>query len=112
MTIWNFERLQKEIGTLAIKVDKGTFYPQAAVDQLFEVLARSIPVDEKFYFSKYPDIYEAARAGEISSAAQHFVEHGFYEGRLPCDVVIDEEAYLARYPDIVDGIQAGDIESA
>jgi hypothetical protein len=112
LAVWNFERLQKDLSRLAIKVEKDTLYPQAAVDRLFEVLARSIPIDEKYYFSQYPDIQQAVEAGEISGAAQHYVEHGFYEDRLPCDILIDENDYLARYPDIADGIKSGDVESA
>jgi hypothetical protein len=112
MSVWNFEALQKEIGSQGLKTEKGTFYPQAVIDRLFDVLARSIPVNQDFYFAKHPDIEKAWKAGEIACAAQHFVEHGFYEGRLPCDVFIDEEDYLRRYPDVADGIKAGQIESA
>lgn len=82
------------------------------VDRLLETLARSVPVDERFYCSKYPDVQKAVAAGEIAGAAQHFAEHGFYEDRLPCDISVDEDDYLARYPDVADGIAAGDVESA
>ncbi len=112
MSVWDFEALQREISSQALKTEKGTFYPQATIDRLLDVLARSIPVDQDFYFSKHPDIGQAWEAGEIPSAAQHFVEHGFYEGRIPSSVLIDEEDYLRRYPDIVDGLKAGNIESA
>jgi hypothetical protein len=112
MPVWNFEALQKEISSEGIKTEKGTFYPQAVIDRLFDVLARSIPVDQEFYFAKHPDIEQAWKSGEIASAAHHFVEHGFYEGRLPCNVVIDEDDYLQRYPDVAEGLETGLIESA
>lgn len=82
------------------------------VDRLLETLARSIPVDEQFYFATYPDVQSAVEAGEISSAAQHFADHGFYENRLPCSVVIDEEDYFTRYPDVAEGVEVADVESA
>ena len=47
---------------------------------------------------KYPDIKQAVEGGEITGAAQHYVEHGFYEDRLPCDVVIDEERLSRPLP--------------
>ncbi|ANY79525.1 hypothetical protein BB934_15915 [Microvirga ossetica] len=112
MSAWNFDKLQREIVSRGIKTESGTFYPQEIVDRLFEIIARSIPVDEEFYRANNPDIDEALKAGDISSAAQHFVEHGFYEDRLPCSVLINEEDYLARYPDVAAGIDDGSIASA
>jgi hypothetical protein len=110
--VWNFEELQKEIYSLGIKVEGGMFYPQEAVNRLLEVLARSIPVDEQFYYSNYPDVYAEVTSGQLGGAAQHFVEHGFYEGRFPSDVAVDEKDYLARYPDVIEGIESGIVESA
>jgi len=72
LAVWNFERLQKDLSRLAIRVENDTLYPQAAIDQLFEVLARSIPIDEKYYFSKYPDIHQAVEGGEITGAVNNF----------------------------------------
>ncbi|WP_210489415.1 hypothetical protein [Microvirga antarctica] len=112
MAVWNFEKLQGELDSLAIKLDTQTVYPQAAIDRLLDVMARSIPVDEQFYRSRYPDVDEATRAGDVASASQHYVEHGFYEDRIPCDVVVDEEAYLTLYPDIAEGIESGGVASA
>jgi hypothetical protein len=112
MSAWNFDKLQREIVSRGVKTDAGTYYPQEVVDRLFEVIARSIPVDEGFYLASNPDIDEALKAGDISSAAQHFVEHGFYEDRLPCSVLINEDDYLARYPDVAAGIEDGSLASA
>jgi hypothetical protein len=112
MSAWNFDKLQREIVSRGVKTDAGTYYPQEVVDRLFEVIARSIPVDEGFYLASNPDINDALKAGDISSAAQHFVEHGFYEDRLPCSVLINEDDYLARYPDVAAGIEDGSLASA
>ena len=40
------------------------------------------PFSEEFYQHSYPDIAEAYAAGKIPDLQQHFVETGFFEGRL------------------------------
>lgn len=79
---------------------------------LLNIIPRSIPVDEGYYTSKYPDVKEAVDRGEFKSSAQHFFEHGFFEDRIPMNVEIDREDYLERYPDVADAIRDGEVESA
>lgn len=38
--------------------------------------------DEDWYLSKYSDVAASVRAGDLSSGREHFVRHGFAEGRL------------------------------
>jgi hypothetical protein len=84
-------------------------------DEILDVirlLLRGVHVDETWYLSKYPDIADALAAGDVKSARQHFVDLGYFEGRLPCPLDVDEAWYLAQYPDVAEGIARGDIQSA
>jgi len=53
-------------------------------------------LDEAFYLENNPDV---ARAGE--DPVQHYLEHGWKEGRRPTDY-FDPEWYLDAYPDVAD----------
>ncbi len=55
---------------------------------------------------------EAIKAGAYRSGRQHFVEHGYFEGRRPFELEIDEAFYMRQYPDIQEGISKGLLESA
>ena len=79
---------------------------------LIQKLLASVPVDESWYTTTYRDIGEAIQAGLISSAKDHFVSNGYFEGRLPGKIVVDEVFYTAQYPDVAEGIDEGEINSA
>ena len=63
-------------------------------------LVKQIAFDEGYYLSRYPDIGDAIKAGTIASALDHYVAIGYYENRMPYEILIDEEWYLNEYPDI------------
>ncbi|WP_295540858.1 hypothetical protein [uncultured Pseudacidovorax sp.] len=109
--IWNFERLQMEVNRIASGRAKEREKIQQLVDLFYGVIARSIPVDPEFYLRTYKDISEAIQSGAVSSASEHFINHGFYEGRLPMEPKIDEQLYCQKYPDIGEAIVDGRIES-
>jgi len=100
---------------LAIVTVKG----QARIDNTYEevvevikLLLRGVPVDERWYLTKYPDVADAVRAKVFKSAKHHFAEVGYFEGRKPGEFDVDEEWYLYRYPDVAEGIKVGEIKSA
>jgi hypothetical protein len=64
-----------------------------------EVL-RTMPFDEAWYLARYPDVAEAVAKGE-TTARDHYVEFGYYEGRLPGLEGFDAAAYCRAYPDLV-----------
>ena len=76
------------------------------------LLLASIDVDEDWYLAQNPDIAEALRAGTTQSAKRHFVEHGYFEGRLPFHIAVDERWYLLQNPDVAENVRRGDVESA
>ena len=76
------------------------------------LLLRGVEVDETWYLATYPDIAEAITRGAVSSAKAHFIENGYFEGRLPFPLEVDEQWYCSAYPDIGVAIDRGDFESA
>ena len=58
----------------------------------------------------HPDVAEAIADGEIKSPKEHFIDSGYFEGRLPCPLKVDEAWYLERYPDIAEGIERGEMD--
>jgi hypothetical protein len=76
------------------------------------LLLAGIDVDEDWYLAQNPDIAEAIRAGMTESAKRHFVEHGYFEGRLPFHIAVDERWYLLQNPDVAENVRRGVVESA
>jgi hypothetical protein len=85
---------------------------QESFVQALRLLLRGVQVDEHWYVTAYPDIAEAIAAGAVKSAKNHFVENGYFEGRLPFELSVDEDWYLSTYPDVAEGITRGDFRSA
>jgi hypothetical protein len=83
-----------------------------ALIKMIKSLISAIRVDEKWYLSYYPDVAEALGSGKVESAKQHFVDDGYFEGRLPYMIVVDEKWYLTRYPDVASSIRVGTYRSA
>ena len=84
-------------------------------DQFFSLIRKllvAVPVDEVWYTTTYKDIDEAIQTGSVSSAKEHFVSNGYFEGRLPAKIVVDEAYYVSQYPDVAEGIDEGQIDSA
>ncbi len=101
--------------SLVIVTVKGQARVDNTYDEVVEVLKlllRGVPVDERWYLGKYPDVAEAVRAKVFKSAKQHFAEVGYFEGRQPREFEVDEEWYLDKYPDVAEGIKSGLIKSA
>jgi hypothetical protein len=71
-----------------------------------------IVVDPDWYLSTYPDVAGALMKGRFRSALQHYLAHGFQEGRLPVPPSVDEVWYIAMYPDVAEAIGKGSIGSA
>ena len=101
-------KLQFSTGVEGITV--ATSY-DALVD-VIKLYLRGIQVDEEWYFKEYPDVKEAVSIGLYKSAAHHFVEHGYFEGRLPFPLLVCQEWYLSDNEDIAEGIRNGEIPSA
>jgi hypothetical protein len=79
--------------------------------KLLMTLAATLPFDEAFYLGHYPDLAEAHGAGTIKDLRTHFVEVGFFEGRVASRPEVDEAYYTTTYPDVAQAILRGDVTS-
>jgi hypothetical protein len=80
--------------------------------QILQSLVSLMPFSEPFYRRTYTDLADAAAAGHIPDLHRHFVETGFFEGRLGAPPEVDEAFYLATYPDVAIAIARGEVDSA
>jgi len=80
--------------------------------KLLKLLIQGLEVDEDWYAKAYEDIGQAIRVGVVRSARHHFLNDGYFEGRLPFPIKVDEEWYLRKYPDVAEGIRRGVLTSA
>lgn len=78
---------------------------------VLKLMLRAVEVNESWYLSRYPDVAEAIKLGAYRSAKHHFVEEGYFEGRVPYEFGVDDEWYKTNYPDIAVGIKAGALAS-
>jgi hypothetical protein len=84
-------------------------------DSLLAIIRRilsTIDVDEAWYLGQYDDIARAVRSGAVISGRRHFIEDGYFEGRLPFPIVVDERWYLEQNPDVAKDVLAGRVASA
>ena len=65
-----------------------------------------VEVDEAWYLMAYPDIGAAIASGAITSVQQHYVNFGYFEHRLPHEILVDDAWYLQAHPDVKDAIAA------
>ncbi len=80
--------------------------------KILRTMIAGIEINEAWYLKTYEDIASAIRSGIVRSAKQHFVDDGYFEGRLPFPMPVDEKWYLAQNPDVAESIRRGDVPSA
>jgi len=79
---------------------------------LIEASVARTPFSEEFYLRTYPDIAEARAAGTIPDVHRHYIETGFFEGRLGSPPPVDEAFYTSYYKDVGQAVTRGEIISA
>jgi len=107
---WISLRNEKRIVSSA----KGS-YVAVAWDLLHELLAihiSGIAVDEAWYLDANPDVAAAVRQGTLSGAAEHYVQSGYFEDRMPYCIVVDAAWYEEQYEDVKLAVANGSYGSA
>jgi hypothetical protein len=74
-------------------------------------LLAGIDVDETWYLKRYPDIANAIKQGLVPSAREHFINDGYFEGRLPFPIQVNEAWYLKQNEGVADYVRRGLLES-
>jgi hypothetical protein len=101
--------------SLEIVPVKGELRVSASYEDFLKIIKlflEGVEIDQVFYRGQYEDIAEAEREGRISSLRRHFVENGYFEGRLPFAPAVDEAWYRRNNPDVDESIRQGLIGSA
>lgn len=75
-------------------------------------LLADIVVDDSWYRQANPDVERGIKAGILQSPRQHFLDHGYFEGRLPFPIKVDTGWYLKQYPDVAEDVRTGRVTSA
>jgi hypothetical protein len=79
--------------------------------RIMRLMIAGIEVDETWYLAQHEDIARAINGGTVASAKRHFVDDGYFEGRLPFPMPVDERWYLEQNPDVAEGVRKGTITS-
>lgn len=79
--------------------------------KILRMMISGIEIDEKWYLATHEDIARAVASGAVASAKQHFVDDGYFEGRLPFPMPVNERWYLDQYPDVADCVRKGVVAS-
>ncbi|WP_158932762.1 hypothetical protein [Acidisphaera sp. S103] len=66
-----------------------------------------MPVDDLWYRATYPKAAKEIDNRAYSSAAEHYVERGYFDGYLPFNIIVDEEWYVSRYAHVKKGLDLG-----
>ena len=96
---------------LSFFLTASTVPPTLAYD-LCQIILTDVGVDEEFYVARYPDIAPSLAAGHPATARDHYIQTGFFEGRLPFRITVDVDYYLEANPDVSFAIDNGQVESA
>jgi hypothetical protein len=102
-----FDVIKKPV---AISASKGQTIATASYEDLLGMikhLLSVVDVDADWYLKQYPDVREAIAQKKTPSAKQHFIDNGYFEGRLPYLIEVDEKWYLEKYPDVAASIRRG-----
>jgi hypothetical protein len=93
-----------------LSASNGQLVATASYDNLMtmiKLLLSAAVVDENWYLANYPDVAEAISKGTVASARRHFIDDGYFEGRLPFGIAVDETWYRSKYPDVAESIMRG-----
>jgi hypothetical protein len=100
--------------SIEISTIRGELRVNVSYEDFVKILKKmivGIQVDEDWYLRTYEDIAKAIRDGIVKSAQQHFVDDGYFEGRLPFAMHVDERWYMSEYPDVAESVRKGVVVS-
>ena len=79
--------------------------------QLLQALVEAAPFSEEFYLQNNADVAEAYAQGRIDNLQQHFIEQGYFEGRLGARPPVNEAFYAMTYKDVAEAVKRGEVQS-
>lgn len=79
--------------------------------RLLQIAIESGYGNDEQYLADNPDVASGVRRGEIDSGLNHYVEHGYFEGRKNPSINLDESYYLRQNPDVARAVKSGVLSS-
>jgi hypothetical protein len=86
--------------------------PSGLFQFMLQLLIAGGSFNEEGYLRANPDVAEAVKNRQITSARLHYVGYGFFEGRQGAMPEVDEAWYRTTYADVDKAIRNGQIKSA
>jgi hypothetical protein len=106
-----FELLKRLLTISNVRGETMVSCPYENMVQMIRKLIMGVEVDEAWYLERYPDIADAIERGVVKSARLHFVNDGYFEGRIPFPIQVNERYYLAENQGVADYVRTGMLES-
>lgn len=106
-----FDMIRRSVEISTVKGELRVHLSYEEFIRLLKTMLAGIEVDETWYLHTYDDIAQAVREGSVKSAKQHFIDDGYFEGRMPFPIEVNERWYLQQNPDVAESIRHGIIES-
>lgn len=102
-----------EIDVQGSRLPSGVFIKIDIEDlrKIFRVALSNVEVDEAWYLGQVPGLRQDIQNGKFELPAEHYLMHGYLEGRLPERPLVDETFYLEQYPDIEAAVKSGTVKS-
>jgi len=99
---------------MTLETKDGELMVSATYENFVEMIRRliaGVQVNEAWYRERYPDIAGAIDQGLVGSPQKHFVDDGYFEGRMPFEIRVDERYYLTQNPGVADFVRRELLES-
>ncbi len=106
-----FDLIRRSVEILTVKGELRVNVSYDDFINILRLLISGIVVNEEWYLEEYPDIGRAVKDGLVKSARQHFIDDGYFEGRLPFPMNVDERWYLEQNPDVAESVRTGVVSS-
>ena len=93
---------------MTLETRDGELVVSATYENFVEMVRRiiaGVDVDDAWYRIRYPDIADAIERGLVASPQKHFVDDGYFEGRMPFEMKVDERYYLTQNPGVADYVR-------
>jgi hypothetical protein len=106
-----FDVIRNEVATSSVHGELRVSMSYDSFLKIIKMFATTLDMNEDWYLRHNQDIAKVVQEGRLSSGRRHFIDDGYFEGRLPFPINVDEQWYLARYPDVAEDVRKGVIAS-
>ena len=106
-----FDLIRRSVEVSTIKGELRVSVSYEDFITIIKMIIAGIEVNEAWYAETYEDISKAIREGSIRSAKRHFVDDGYFDGRMPFAIRVDEKWYPQQYPDVAESVRRGIVAS-